>query len=101
MPAAQQELVDFLSQHPECHLINRSAVHMRILDAIEHEARSFNDLCSYFHTIDSPDLLEILSSLEKTGLIECFDTDGKHVYCATAKAKEFMQKFRAAKKSTV
>lgn len=101
MPTAQQELVDFLSQHPEAHLITQSRVHMRILDAIEHGARSFDDLSSYFHAVESNDLVEILCSLEKTGLVECLDTDSKHVYYATDKAKEFMAKFRAAKKSTV
>ncbi|MBU0662148.1 MAG: hypothetical protein ABH854_04680 [Candidatus Diapherotrites archaeon] len=97
----REELVNFLSENPECHLISQSKIHMHVLDSILSEARSFNDLRAYFHSVEPQDLVEILDSLVLVELAGRVKTDNKHVYYATSKGKKFMEKYENAKKAMV
>lgn len=95
----KEDLQNFLADHPECHAISQSRVHMRVLGSIARGAMPFSDLSAYFQNIDSGDLMLIINSFVSAGLVSEFRAGKKLLYNITENGRGFLGKYKAASRA--
>lgn len=89
---------DYLLEHPEVKIIIKSPLMIGMIDILEKQASSIEEIHSRFFQIDVPDLIEVLDVLVGIHFVRQDRLAGKEAYFLTDKGREFRQKYLQAKK---
>jgi len=94
----QQEFMLFLQNNPELFSISQSEFYMQILMFMEHNALALSEFQRLFPNVEKEDAELIMFSLTKAGVIETMRLPGKVIYYLSSKGREFLAKYKAARK---
>lgn len=97
-PAAEELFYNYLLEHPEAKAVIKSPLMTAVLDQLEEQACTIEELHSQFIRIDVPDLIEVLDALMGIHFVREDRMAQGDAYFLTDRGREFMKKYREAKK---
>ncbi len=93
----KKKLLEYAQQHPEYYPIMQSGVFIKIIKALEKEAKNIEDICEMFSSIDKEDFKEIINTLIKVGLVSKLTFSEKILYYTNENGTEFLKYCNLAK----